>query len=107
MAKRIYRSNDKVICGVCGGISDYFDLDATIIRIAWILITCFTAFFLGVIAYFVCAAILPVNPNDVKDDEVSKMKSAGSSEGYRASSNSNNSSASNAKASGDFDSYFR
>lgn len=96
MAKKIYRSNDKVLCGVCGGISDYFDLDASIVRVGWVLISCFTALIPGIIAYIICAAILPANPNDDRDSDISNMKSAGSS-----------SSQSNSKASGDFDSYFK
>ncbi|MBP5443990.1 MAG: PspC domain-containing protein [Treponema sp.] len=96
MAKKIYRSNDKVLCGVCGGISDYFDLDASIVRVGWVLISCFTALIPGIIAYIICAAILPTNPNDDRDSDISNMKSAGSS-----------SSQSNSKASGDFDSYFK
>ncbi|MBP5358999.1 MAG: PspC domain-containing protein [Treponema sp.] len=104
MAKKLYRSNDKVICGVCGGIADYFDLDATIIRVAWVLLSCFTAGFPGIIAYLICAAILPANPNDDKDSDISNMKSAGSSAGYNSNSGS---SESTSKASGDFDSYFK
>ena len=104
MAKKLYRSNDKVFCGVCGGIADYFDLDSTIIRVVWVLLSCFTIGFPGIIAYIICAAILPANPNDGRDSDISNMKSAGSSEGYRASTSS---SESNSKASGDFDSYFK
>ena len=104
MAKKIYRSNDKVLCGVCGGISDYFDLDASIVRVGWVLISCFTALIPGIIAYIICAAILPTNPNDDRDSDISNMKSAGSSSGYSENSSS---SQSNSKASGDFDSYFK
>ncbi|MBR7079652.1 MAG: PspC domain-containing protein [Treponema sp.] len=104
MAKKLYRSNDKVFCGVCGGIADYFDLDSTIIRVIWVLLSCFTIGFPGILAYIICAAILPVNPNDDRDSDISNMKSAGSSSGY---SENPNSSQSNSKASGDFDSYFK
>lgn len=35
--KRLYRSDrDKMICGVCGGIAEYFDLDPTLVRLGWI-----------------------------------------------------------------------
>ncbi len=34
MSKRLYRSNrDVMICGVCGGIAEYFDIDPTIVRL--------------------------------------------------------------------------
>ena len=31
MKKRLYKSNDKKICGVCGGIAEYFDTDPTVV----------------------------------------------------------------------------
>ncbi len=40
MQKRLYRSRtEKMIAGVCGGLAEYFDIDPTIIRILWVLIT--------------------------------------------------------------------
>ncbi|MBO6027222.1 MAG: PspC domain-containing protein [Bacteroidales bacterium] len=59
--KKLYRTRDKKICGVCGGIANYFDLDPTIIRLLWIIfgfISCAT----GVIAYFICALVIPEEP---------------------------------------------
>ena len=36
MEKKLYKSNqNKIICGVCGGIGEYFGIDPTIIRLAW------------------------------------------------------------------------
>ena len=41
MTKKLYRSrSDKKLCGVCGGLADYFDLDVNIIRVAAI-VSCF------------------------------------------------------------------
>ena len=57
--KKLYRSNDKKLCGVCGGIAEYFELDPTIIRLLWILATLFTAAFPGVLAYIISALIIP------------------------------------------------
>ncbi|MDR2233509.1 MAG: PspC domain-containing protein [Tannerella sp.] len=57
--KRLYRSeNEKMIAGVCGGIAAYFDLDPTLIRIGYILLSVFTAFS-GVIAYFILWIVIP------------------------------------------------
>lgn len=59
MQKKLYRiENGKVICGVCGGVAEYFNIDPTIVRVAWAVLSCF--FFVGVIAYFVAAAVMPV-----------------------------------------------
>ena len=58
--KRLYRSNsDRKICGVCGGIAEYFGLDATLIRVIWAIFCCFGA---GLVAYLIAAIVMPVNP---------------------------------------------
>lgn len=61
MEKRLYRSNNKIIAGVCAGIAEYFDIDPTLVRIAWAL----TALLMGsgVLAYIICAIVIPQNPN--------------------------------------------
>ena len=59
--KKLYRSkNAKMLCGVCGGIAEYFDMDPTIVR----LIAAGLALFAGggVVAYVLAALIIPVNP---------------------------------------------
>lgn len=63
MKKRLYKSktNEK-ICGVCGGIAEYFDIDPTIIRLAWVLFTALGGS--GVIAYIVAALVMPENKGE-------------------------------------------
>ena len=60
-SKRLYRSRRAVmICGVCGGIAEYFDIDPTIVRlIAVVLIFGWGS---GLLAYLVGAIIIPKNP---------------------------------------------
>ncbi|GHU77433.1 hypothetical protein FACS189414_4620 [Bacteroidia bacterium] len=48
-----------MIAGVCGGIADYFDLDPTLVRVGYILLTVFTLFS-GFIAYLVLWIVMPV-----------------------------------------------
>lgn len=56
-AKRIYRSRkERMICGVCGGIAEYFNIDPTLIRLAFVLFG-FTG--TGILAYFIAAVIIP------------------------------------------------
>lgn len=63
MEKKLYLSEaDKKISGVCGGLGEYFNIDSTIIRLAWVLLCIPTAVIGGVIAYFVAAAIIPRRP---------------------------------------------
>lgn len=53
--------SDKKIFGVCGGIAEYFDVDSSLIRVAWILASCFGG--LGILAYLACALIIPKPEN--------------------------------------------
>lgn len=62
-SNRLYRSStDKVLAGVCGGLGDYFNIDPTIIRIIYVLLTVFSAAFPGVVAYIIMALIMPHEP---------------------------------------------
>ena len=57
--KRLYRSTkDRMIGGVCGGIGEYLEVDPTAIRVAYALLTRFTAF-CGVILYPILWIIIP------------------------------------------------
>ena len=62
--KRLVRSStDKKLGGVCAGLADYFDLDATIVRVLWLL-----AIFLGgtgFLVYIVLWIALPLGPTGV------------------------------------------
>lgn len=61
MKKRLYRStNDVMICGVCGGIAEYFDIDPTIVRLIAVLLI--FGWGSGLLAYFIAAIIVPKNP---------------------------------------------
>lgn len=57
--KRLYLSKDKKICGVCGGVGDYFDLDPSVVRLGWVVMTLLTGIVPGVIAYFIVAIVVP------------------------------------------------
>lgn len=50
--------NNKMLAGVCAGIANYFGLDPTLIRVAYVLLTVFTAFS-GVIVYLLLWIIIP------------------------------------------------
>lgn len=62
--KKLYKSkNDKMLSGVCGGIAQYFNCDATLIRLIWALVSLFSAGFPGLLLYIVCAIIIPEEPD--------------------------------------------
>ena len=43
--KKLYRSPNRIIAGVCGGIADYFDVDPTLIRVIYMILSLFSAAF--------------------------------------------------------------
>ena len=58
MQKKLYRSSkDKKLAGVCGGLAEYLGMDATVVRVIWVFLTLFA--FAGLIAYIVCALVIP------------------------------------------------
>ena len=64
MNKRLYRSKiERKIAGVCGGVAEYFDIDPTIIRLAWVIaIFCAGG---GILAYLLAMIIIPEKPDDM------------------------------------------
>lgn len=57
--KKLLRSRSNVmLSGVCAGFADYFDLDPTLVRLGYVLLTIFTAFS-GVIVYIIAAIVIP------------------------------------------------
>lgn len=65
MEKKLYKSStDKKICGVCGGIAKYFDIDPTIVRLGAAVLTVISVG-TGLIAYIVAAIVMPEEPGTV------------------------------------------
>ena len=63
MNKRLYRSKgDRMLCGVCGGIAEYFGIDPTLVRLAWVLFCALGGS--GALAYVIAAIIIPRKPLD-------------------------------------------
>ncbi len=69
--KRLYRDTEnKKIFGVCSGLSDYFDVDVTLIRVIWlILLLCAGT---GLLAYLIMAIV--VEPKEVVLAKQAKQK---------------------------------
>ena len=62
--KRLYKSrNNKMICGVCAGIADYFNIDPSIVRVLRAVLA--LAAGTGILAYIACAIILPEGDTEV------------------------------------------
>jgi phage shock protein PspC (stress-responsive transcriptional regulator) len=59
--KKLYKSTqDRKLCGVCGGIAEYFDVDSTVIRLAWVVFTLLGGS--GLLAYIIAAIIMKDDP---------------------------------------------
>ena len=57
--KRLYRSSTNyMLCGVCGGIAEYFNIDPTLGRLAWVILSVF-GMGAGIFAHIVAAIIIP------------------------------------------------
>ena len=57
--KKLYRSrSNRMICGVCGGIAEYFNIDPTLVRLAWVIFTC-ASFGAGILAYIISSIVIP------------------------------------------------
>ena len=55
--KKLYRlRNGRMICGVCAGVAEYFEVDPNLVRIGTVILGCMG---MGVVAYIVAAIILP------------------------------------------------
>ncbi len=62
MEKKLYKSqSDKKICGVCGGVAEYFGIDSTLVRLLVVLFTLFGGS--GVLLYIIAAIIMPSQPD--------------------------------------------
>lgn len=68
MEKKLYRSRtDQKIAGVCGGFAKFLGIDPTIIRLLWALACiCLGT---GLLAYIVCALVIPDEPDNIIDIE--------------------------------------
>ena len=67
MNKRLYKDHsDKKLCGVCSGIAKYFNIDPTIVRLALVLFCILGGS--GVLAYIICAIVMPDEPGYIEED---------------------------------------
>ena len=62
--RRLTRSTtDRKIAGVCGGLAEYFNVDPTLVRVIWAILTIIPGcIVLGILAYLVAWFIMPDSP---------------------------------------------
>lgn len=59
MTKRLFRSNDRMLGGVCAGLAEYVGWDPTLVRIAYIVLSIVSAAFPGLLVYLILWIIIP------------------------------------------------
>lgn len=58
MEKKLTKSTNKMLSGVLAGIAEYLNVDPTVVRVAYLFLTVFTAF-AGVIVYLLLMLVMP------------------------------------------------
>ena len=58
MEKKLTKSKDKMLAGVCAGFAEYFGWEVSVTRIAYVALTIFTAFS-GIIVYIIASLVIP------------------------------------------------
>lgn len=57
--KKLTRSANKILAGVCGGIAEYFDIDPTLVRVCYAALSIFTTGFPGLLLYIIMMLLMP------------------------------------------------
>ena len=57
--KRLYRSSNRILAGVCGGIAEYLNIDPTVVRVLYIVLSFFSAAFPGLLLYLILLLFIP------------------------------------------------
>ena len=60
MKKKLFRSKNQLIAGVCAGIAEYFDWDVTLVRVSYVLLSVLSAGFPGVLVYIILWLVMPL-----------------------------------------------
>lgn len=58
--KKLYKkTSEKKICGVCAGLAEYLNIDVTVVRVLFVLLSLFTTGFPGLLVYIIMALVMP------------------------------------------------
>jgi len=61
MNKKLKRSRNQLVAGVCAGFAEYFNWDVTLVRVLYALISIFSAGFPGLLVYIICWMVMPLD----------------------------------------------
>lgn len=80
MTKKLYKSNkNKMLCGVCGGLAEFFNIDATIVRLIFALLVILHG--AGFLLYIIACIVMPRSSDysdseNMDDEDINNLKSA-------------------------------
>ena len=57
--KKLYRSSNRILAGVCGGIAEYLKIDPTVVRVLYVVLSFFSAAFPGLLLYLILLLFIP------------------------------------------------
>ena len=57
--KKLYRSSNRILTGVCGGVAEYLNIDPTVVRVLYAALSVFTAAFPGLLLYIILMILMP------------------------------------------------
>ncbi|HKK60467.1 MAG TPA: PspC domain-containing protein [Salinivirga sp.] len=58
-SRRLYRSKDQMVAGVCAGIAEYFGWDKGVVRLVYLILSVFSVAFPGILVYIVLWIVMP------------------------------------------------
>ena len=56
--KKLYKSNNRMICGVCAGLAECLGIDPTVVRLIWAALGLTGT---GILLYIIAALVMPEN----------------------------------------------
>jgi len=70
--KKLYRSQaDRRLCGLMGGIGEYLEVDPTVVRLLFVLISLLTGIIPAMVTYFIACIVVPQAPSVSSTEEQS------------------------------------
>jgi phage shock protein PspC (stress-responsive transcriptional regulator) len=82
--RRLRKSADQKVCGVCGGLGEYFGIDPTIIRLIYLILLFTTG--IGILPYIILAIVMDDAPQNTKTTGYQKEENSYSANDYYESS---------------------
>lgn len=68
--KKLKRSSNKMLAGVCAGLAEYMNVDPTVVRVVYVALTIFSAGFPGLLLYLILLLLMPNDTNsEIRNQE--------------------------------------